>query len=149
MSFAIPVGQCVITHQNSSGNRARKTVMKIHHTTALWLAAGLFAATVAHSQSAPPPGPPPGAPPAGAPASQALTAAELAKVKAVLAPYKSASLSVDDAKAIKRALRDAGLRRSRELDEALRKAGFSAEKMDALDPPPPRPRGDAPPPPRK
>lgn len=123
--------------------------MKIHLSIALWFVAGLFSASVAHSQSAPPPGPPPGAPPAGAPAPQALTAAELARVKAVLASYKPASLTADDAKAIKRALRDAGLRRSRELDEALRSAGFSAEKMDTLDPPPPRPPGDAPPPPRK
>ena len=45
-----------------------------------------------------------------------------------------------------RTLRDAGLRRSRELDDALAAAGFSHEKMDALDPPPARPVGEGPPP---
>jgi hypothetical protein len=83
------------------------------------------------------------------PAPQALTAAEQAKMKKVLTPYKSANLTADDAKAIKRGLRDAGLHRSRELDAALSGAGFSAEKMDALDPPPPRPPGDGPTPPQK
>ena len=79
----------------------------------------------------------------GAPAAQPLSATELAKVKTVLAPYKPASLSIEDAKTIKRSLRDAGLRRSRELDAALASAGFSPERLDALDPPPPRPAGDS------
>ena len=83
----------------------------------------------------------------GAPAAQPLSATELAKVKTVLAPYKPASLSIEDAKTIKRSLRDAGLRRSRELDAALASAGFSPERLDALDPPPPRPAGDGPAPP--
>jgi hypothetical protein len=60
-------------------------------------------------------------------------------VKAILAPYKAASLTVDDAKAIKRALRDAGMRPSRALEEALRVNGFSAQRLDELDPRPPRP----------
>ncbi len=70
---------------------------------------------------------------------QHLTAAELAKVKTVLARYKPASLTAGDAKTIKRSLRDAGLRRSRELDAALVTAGFSPDKLDLLDPPPPPP----------
>ena len=86
---------------------------------------------------------------AGLPVPQALTAAELAKIKTVLAPYQPAALSANDARTIKRSLRDAGFRRSRELDAALVSAGFSPEKMDALDPPPPRAPGavSAPPPP--
>lgn len=100
------------------------------------LLAGLFAVGMVQSQTAPPP------PNAGA--AQALTAAELAKVKAVLAPYKPAQLSAEEAKIIKRTLRDAGLRRTRELDAALSAAGFSPQKMDALDPPPPRPAADGP-----
>jgi hypothetical protein len=98
------------------------------------LLAGLLAVGAAQGQNGPP------SPNAGAP--QALTAAEQAKV--VLAPYKPASLSADDAKALKRALREAGLRRSRELDAALRAAGFSPEKLDVLDPPPLRPVADGP-----
>jgi hypothetical protein len=90
--------------------------------------------------------------PPAAPASQALTAAELSTINTVLAPYKPASLTAEDAKKIKRTLRDAGLRRSRELDAALNAAGFSPDKLDALDPPPLRPAGEgaaSPPPPKK
>jgi hypothetical protein len=81
------------------------------------------------------------------PAAQALTAAELAKVKAILTPYKPASLTTEDAKTIKRTLRDVGLRKSRELDAALVASGFSPEKLDLLNPPPPRPAGEGAPPP--
>lgn len=77
--------------------------------------------------------------PPSASAGQALTAAELAKVKSVLAPYKPANLTTEDAKLIKRTLRDAGLRKSRELDAAIVSLGFSPEKLDQLDPPPPPP----------
>jgi hypothetical protein len=80
---------------------------------------------------------------------QALTVEQLAKIKTVLAAYKPAALTVDDAKNIKRILRDAGIRPGPALDKALSDAGFSAEKLDALAPPPPRPasEGNAPPPP--
>ena len=81
--------------------------------------------------------------PTGAPAELALTTAELAKVKSILAPYKPTSLTTEDAKTIKRTLRDAGLRKSRELDAALVSSGFSPEKLDQLDPPPPRSAGEA------
>jgi hypothetical protein len=69
----------------------------------------------------------------------ALSAEQLAKVKAVLAPYKPASLTIDEAKLIKRTLRDAGMRRSAALDKAITDAGFSPAKLEALDPTPPRP----------
>ena len=82
-----------------------------------------------------------------------LSAEQFAKVKAVLSAYKPASLTVSDAKALKRALRDAGLRPGPALDKALADAGFSAERLEALDPRPARPPadGDVPagPPPRK
>ena len=110
------------------------------------IAAGIFTSGAAQSQSGPLVGPAGDRPsigkPGGTPAAQPLTATELAKIKTVLAPYKPASLSIEDAKTIKRSLRDAGLRRSRELDAALASAGFSPEKLDALDPPPPRPAGE-------
>lgn len=73
---------------------------------------------------------------------EALTAAQLAKIKSVLAPYKAASLTADDAKLIKRTLRDAGMRRSRALGDALLAAGFDPRRLDELDPPPARPPND-------
>ena len=106
-----------------------------------FLALGILASALVHAQNAPAPRAA-NDKPAGPPVGQALTAAELAKVKAVLAPYKPASLTVEDAKLIKRTLRDAGLRKSRELDSALVSFGFSPEKLDQLDPPPPRPAGE-------
>jgi hypothetical protein len=77
---------------------------------------------------------------------ETLSAAQAAKVRAVLAPYKADRLTVDDAKAIKRALRDAGMRPSPALDQALRSEGFSAERLDQLDPRPPVPPGGGEPP---
>jgi Spy/CpxP family protein refolding chaperone len=89
------------------------------------------------------------APPDGKPAEEALTAAQLAKIKTILAPYKAASLTANDAKAIKRALRDAELRPSRALGDALLAAGFDPRRLEELDPrppgpPPPRPAGSTP-----
>lgn len=110
--------------------------------------AGVFASGAARSQSAPPPQAA-GSRSVGAPGPQALSAADLAKIKTILAPYKPAGLTANEARTIKRTLRDAGFRRSRELDAALVAAGFSPEKMDVLDPPPQRPPGEGalPPPP--
>jgi hypothetical protein len=111
--------------------------------SAISLALCILASVAVHGQTASSPrvaNDKPAAAPA--PAAQAFTAAELAKVKSVLAPYKPASLSTEDAKLIKRTLRDAGLPKSRELDAALVSLGFSPEKLDQLDPPPPRPAGE-------
>lgn len=74
-----------------------------------------------------------------------LTAEQQARVKTVLAPYKPANLTADDAKAIKRAFRDAGLQRSVVLDKAITAAGFSPERLEALDPRPAQPPPGAPP----
>jgi hypothetical protein len=85
--------------------------------------------------------------------SATLSAEQIAKLKAILAPYKAATLKPDDAKAIKRALRDAGMRPGPALDKALANSGFSAERLEALDPRPARMavEHDAPtgPPPRR
>ena len=127
----------------------KMAALKTALMTALVLA-GVVVSGTAHSQSAAPPPSAGGSRPLGAPGPQVLSAADLAKIKIIVAPYKPAGLSANDAKMIKRTLRDAGFRRSRELDAALSSAGFSAEKMDLLDPPPPRPPGEgAPPPPSK
>jgi hypothetical protein len=106
----------------------------------LFLAASGLSAAMVLAQSASPPldARPPG------PAQESLTAAQLAKVKAVLAPFKGKTLTTEDAKALKRALRDAGMRRGPALDAAVAAEGFSAERMEALDP---RPAGASAPPP--
>ena len=103
-------------------------------------------AGAAYSQTSPPARPAGGASGPGSSSgmvAQVLTAAQLAIVTKVLAPYKPASLTADDAKLIKRTLRDSGLPRSPELDAALNAAGFSPAKLDQLDPPPPRPADGA------
>jgi hypothetical protein len=83
----------------------------------------------------------------GAPPAQTLTAEQLAKVKSVLAAYKLGALTTEDAKMIKRTLRDAGMRPGPALHKAMSDQGFSAARLDVLAPPPPRPAGEGPPPP--
>ena len=68
-----------------------------------------------------------------------LSAQQQASVNAILAPYKPATLTAEDAKVIKRSLRDAGMRRSLVLDKAITAAGFSPERLEALDPRPAQP----------
>ena len=116
---------------------------------ALWIACmvvGVIAAAIApaHAQTAAPSA---SRPQAGQPPDDraaVLTAAQLAKVKSVLAAYKPAALTADDAKAIKRTFRDAGIRHTPALDKAITDAGFSPARLEALDPRPPRPPGDGP-----
>ena len=108
------------------------------------------AASGSSSQTALPPARSASAPSGAAnPSAPTLSADQLAKVNAILAKYKSASLTADDAKLIKRTLRDAGMPRSPALDSVLTSAGFSPAKLDQLDPPPPPPArpadGGAPP----
>ena len=50
----------------------------------------------------------------------------------MLAAYKPAALTADDAKAIKRAFRDAGMRHSPALNRAITDAGFSLARLEAL-----------------
>lgn len=128
-------------------------IVKFAALTVPILVASALLASAAYSQSPAPDHVASGAsaPSTGASApqgatAQALTTAQLAIVTKVLAPYKPASLTADDAKLIKRTLRDSGLPRSPALDAAMNAAGFSPAKLDQLDPPPPRPaNGSAPP----
>lgn len=119
---------------------------------ALWVACvvfGVVAAAIVPAHAASSTAPPASGPKAGQPPDDraaALTAVQLAKVKSVLAAYKPAALTADDAKAIKRALRDAGMRHSPALDKAITDVGFSPARLEALDPRPPRPPGDGSPP---
>ena len=85
------------------------------------------------------PAPPPNGAPAKGQRAEALTPAQLGKVKEILAAYKPNSLTADDAKSIKRQLRDAGLRRGPALGDALHAAGFNPKRLDELDPRPPGP----------
>jgi hypothetical protein len=111
------------------------------------LCIGFLSAQFALAQTASAPPQRPDGPPPG---QEKLTTEQLAKVKSILAPYKADSLTRDDAKAIKRAFRDAGIRPGRGLGDALHNAGFSPQKLEALDPrpkdAPPPPDGDMPPP---
>ncbi len=120
--------------------------MAVRKLSAVLLVLGVLSVGTAQAQTAAPPSAAASKPAGGQPpsplAGQKLTDAQLAKMKAVLAPYKSSSLTAEDAKTIKRTLRDAGMGKSRELDVALNAAGFSPEKLDLLDPPPPRPPGE-------
>jgi hypothetical protein len=109
--------------------------------TLLLLVAGIACAAGADAQTAPAAAVTRDDTRPGAQGPATLSPAQVAKVKAVLAPFKADSLTVDDAKAIKRTLRDAGMRPSPALDQALRAEGFSAERLDQLDPRPPGPPG--------
>ena len=109
--------------------------------TLMLIAAAAACATAGHAQLTPTPQTNRDGTRPGARGQVALSPAQVARVKAVLAPYRADSLSVDDAKAIKRALRDAGMRPSPGLDQALRAEGFSPERLDQLDPRPPGPPG--------
>jgi hypothetical protein len=130
----------------------RKTTVIIQKLCIALLGMSFFAALPVSGQ----PGPRPAASaasnaPPGPPPAQTLTTEQLAKVKSVLAAYKPATLTTDDAKMIKRTLRDAGMRPGPAMNKALADAGFSAERLDVLAPPPPRPAGEGntPPPPNK
>lgn len=70
--------------------------------------------------------------------NQTLTSEQRATVKSILSQYNAASLTADDAKAIHRALREAGLRGGRALNDAITEAGFDPQDLRRLDPP----RGD-------
>lgn len=66
-----------------------------------------------------------------------LSTEQLAAVKAVLAKYRADTLTEADARAIRQALHDAGLRSGPALDKALADAGFSAKRLATLAPCPP------------
>jgi len=70
-----------------------------------------------------------------------LTDEQKAAVKSILSKYNATTLTADDAKAIHRAFRDAGLRPGPGLQEAITSAGFDPRKLRELDPPPLRREG--------
>jgi phosphatidylethanolamine-binding protein (PEBP) family uncharacterized protein len=76
---------------------------------------------------------------------QALTAEQVAKVKAILSKYDASSLNSKDARAINDAFRAAGLRNGPGLQDAIRAAGFVPKRIGELDPPRDRPADNRPP----
>lgn len=71
---------------------------------------------------------------AGDPAT--LTDDQKSSVKSILSKYNASTLTADDAKAIHKAFRDAGLRAGPGLNDAVNSAGFNPYKLRDLDPPP-------------
>ncbi len=71
--------------------------------------------------------------------SQPFTEQQKAQVKSILSKYNASSLTTDDAKAIHRAFREAGLPKGPELNDAMEEAGFDPQLLKKLDPPPDRP----------
>ncbi|MFA9392482.1 MAG: hypothetical protein ACERKD_21910 [Prolixibacteraceae bacterium] len=67
---------------------------------------------------------------------ETLTELQKEKVKAILSHYKAATLTANDAKAIHEAFREAGLRGGPVTEEVIREAGFDADKLRDLAPPP-------------
>lgn len=74
--------------------------------------------------------------------AQSFTTEQKTQVKNILAKYNPAALTTDDAKAIRRALRDIGIRGGPEEDSLLISAGFDPETLKKLDPPPNRPNDE-------
>lgn len=58
------------------------------------------------------------------------------KVKSILSKYDFSALTTEEAKAINKAFRDAGLKGGKELQEAIRLAGYDPTIIRSLDPPP-------------
>ncbi|MCP3891772.1 MAG: hypothetical protein GY702_23320, partial [Desulfobulbaceae bacterium] len=69
---------------------------------------------------------------------QLATKGQIAQVHAILVQFNQSSLTADNAKAINRAFRDAGLRGGPVLNDAIRAAGWDPEQLRSLDPPPNR-----------
>ncbi len=80
--------------------------------------------------------PPPGG--QGRENEQALTDTQVAKIKEILSAYDPGSLTAETARAIHEAFRAAGIRPGRGMKEAIEAAGFDAERLRELDPPPDR-----------
>lgn len=65
-----------------------------------------------------------------------LTSDQVSQVQDILSQYDAASITADDAHAINQALSDAGIRPGQALRETIESAGFDAEKLRTLGPPP-------------
>ncbi len=70
--------------------------------------------------------------------TQALTDAQTEQVKAILSKYSANTLTADQAKAIHEAFRQAGLRGGPAMADTIKAAGFNADKLRDLSPPPGR-----------
>ena len=68
--------------------------------------------------------------------SASLTDVQKAAVKSILLKHTASKLTANDAKAIHRAFRDAGLKAGPGLNEAVTDAGWNPDKLRDLDPPP-------------
>lgn len=68
--------------------------------------------------------------------SAPLTEAQKADVKAILSKYNASALTADNAKAIHRAFKDAGIPGGPGENEVVSSAGFDPHKLRDLDPPP-------------
>ncbi len=73
---------------------------------------------------------------------QSLSDEQKARVISILSQFDSSSLTVEDAKAINNAFREAGIRKGPGQREAIEAAGFDAGRISALDPPPDKKRKD-------
>ncbi len=71
---------------------------------------------------------------------KALSAEQATQITSILQQYDADSLTSDDAKAIHRAFREAGLRGGPATNDAVRAVGFDPERIRDLDPPPDRPQ---------
>lgn len=70
---------------------------------------------------------------------QTVTEAQKTAAKELLSKYDAKTITADEAKAIHRALRDAGIRGGRSEDDLIQSLGFDVETLKKLDPPPSRP----------
>ena len=74
---------------------------------------------------------------------EALTAAQVKQVEAILSKYDPDKLTADEARAIHAAFRQAGLRGGPAIGGAIRAAGFDPDRLRDLAPPPGQGNGDA------
>ncbi len=88
-----------------------------------------------------------GASNAGMPKPAALTAEQTNQVASILSEYDADSLTTEDAEAIREAFREAEIRPSRDLRQAIEAAGFDAEAIGGSQGGPERGQGGGPPPP--
>ncbi len=77
--------------------------------------------------------------------SEPLTADQKSQIKSILSQYDPDKVTKEDAKSIFQAFKEAGIRPSPGMKEAIEEAGFDAEDLRAKGkpegPPPPPPRG--------
>jgi hypothetical protein len=77
--------------------------------------------------------------------TEALTADQKSQIKSILSQYDPDKITKEDAKSIFKAFRDAGIKPSPGMKEAIEEVGFDAEDLRAKGkpegPPPPPPQG--------